>query len=88
MYNGNYVKENLAGHNLHAKTLDGMRRKQRYVCWSCGSEKYASQGVVSKPAGFGTRLTKFVCLVCKDAALVKKLTKEKVNERTDTAQEG
>jgi hypothetical protein len=87
MGKGNYVQENLESHHLHMKACKAMRNKQKFVCWSCGSEKHANDGVTSKPAGFGTGLTKFVCFGCKEAARVKKLTKEKVNEATDTTQE-
>ena len=87
MSTGNYVQENLAGHNLLVREAKAMRRRQRFVCWSCGSEKHADDGVVSRPEGFGTRLIKFVCHVCKETAAAKKLTKEKANERTDTTQE-
>jgi len=87
MGKGNYVQENLESHHLHMKACKAMRSQQKFVCWSCGSEKHAYDGVISKPAGFGARLTKFVCFGCKETARVKKLTKEKANETTDTTQE-
>jgi hypothetical protein len=84
MSTGNYVQENLAGYHLQMREAKAMRRRQTFVCWSCGSEKSANDGVVSKPAGFGSLLIKFVCFGCKETARVKKLTKEKSNEHTDT----